>query len=65
MRHDAQSPGIATLVETTPGLCCKARQGTLAAEEQAELDSYLHVDNLISLMQSKARLALKKHDQGS
>lgn len=36
-----------------------AREGKLSPAEEAELDSYIHVDNLISLMQSKARRALK------
>jgi hypothetical protein len=35
-----------------------ARQGKLTGTEQAELDSYLHVGNLIATMQSKARRAL-------
>jgi hypothetical protein len=34
--------------------------GTLTAEEQAEFDGYLHVGNLLAVMQSKARLALKR-----
>jgi hypothetical protein len=33
--------------------------GTLTAEEQMEFDGYLHVGNLLAVMQSKARLALK------
>jgi hypothetical protein len=33
--------------------------GTLTAEEQTEFDGYLHVGNLLAVMQSKARLALK------
>lgn len=36
-----------------------ARQGRLTTEEQAELDSYIHVSNLLAVMQSKGRLALK------
>jgi hypothetical protein len=32
-----------------------ARAGTLATTEAAELDSYIHVSNLIAVMQSKAR----------
>jgi hypothetical protein len=34
--------------------------GTLTVEEQAEFDSYLHIGNLLAVMQSKARLALKR-----
>ncbi len=40
-----------------------ARQGKLTGEEQAELDSYLHVGNLIATMQSKARRALQRAAQ--
>jgi hypothetical protein len=36
-----------------------AQQGTLSADEQAELDSYVHVSNLLALMQSRARRLLK------
>jgi hypothetical protein len=36
-----------------------ARQGQLTSELQAELDSYIHVSNLIATMQSKARRALQ------
>ncbi len=38
--------------------------GTLTAEEQAELDGYLHVGNLLAVMQSKARLALRRRPCG-
>jgi hypothetical protein len=37
-----------------------ARNGTLNAQEQAELDSYIHVANLIAVMQSKARRSLRR-----
>ena len=37
-----------------------ARQGQLASGEQSELDSYIHVGNLIATMQSKARGALQR-----
>ncbi|TVS14842.1 MAG: hypothetical protein EA424_18090 [Planctomycetaceae bacterium] len=36
-------------------LAAKARQGTLTAEERAELSEYEHVTALLELMQSKAR----------
>jgi hypothetical protein len=36
-----------------------ARAGTLAAPEAAELDSYIHVSNLLAVMQSKARRSLQ------
>jgi hypothetical protein len=37
-----------------------ARQGKLTADDQAELDSYIHVGNLIATIQSKARRALQR-----
>ena len=40
-----------------------ARQGKLTGQEQAELDSYPHVSNLLAVMQSKGRLALKRSAQ--
>jgi hypothetical protein len=36
-----------------------ARAGTLPAPEAAELDSYIHVSNLLAVMQSKARRSLQ------
>ena len=36
-----------------------AQQGELGADQQAELDSYIHVGNLLALMQSRARRLLK------
>ena len=38
----------------------RSEAGTLTAEEQAEFDGYLHIGNLLAVMQSKARLALKR-----
>jgi hypothetical protein len=38
-------------------------QGKLTSEEQAELDSYIHVGNLIAVMQSKGRRALRRPAQ--
>jgi hypothetical protein len=37
----------------------RSEAGTLTPEEQTEFDGYLHVGNLLAVMQSKARLALK------
>jgi hypothetical protein len=37
--------------------------GILTAEERAEFDGYLHVGNLLAVMQSKARLVLKRNPQ--
>jgi hypothetical protein len=43
----------------------RSEDGTLTAEEQTEFDGYLHIGNLLAVMQSKARLALKRkpHDR--
>jgi hypothetical protein len=38
----------------------QSEAGSLTAEEQSEFDSYLHIGNLLAVMQSKARLALKR-----
>lgn len=40
-----------------------ARQGKLTCQEQAELDSYIHVSNLLAIMQSKGRRALQRSAQ--
>ena len=37
----------------------RSEAGTLTAEEHAEFDGYLHVGNLLAVMKSRARLALK------
>jgi hypothetical protein len=44
-------------------LADRSEAGTLTAEEQTEFDGYLHVGNLLAVMQSKARLALKTKPQ--
>ena len=36
-----------------------ARNGTLTSADEAELDSYIHVSNLLGVMQSKARQSLR------
>lgn len=36
----------------------KAHFGSLSAEENSELDSFIHVSNLLALMQAKARRSL-------
>jgi hypothetical protein len=40
----------------------RAREGALSAEEEAELDSYLHVGNLLTIMQSKSRVYLRTQE---
>jgi hypothetical protein len=39
-------------------LADRSESGTLTDEELAEFDSYLHVGNLLAVIQSKARVAL-------
>src|ERR1039457_2084822 len=41
-------------------LAAGSESGTLTDEELAEFDSYLHVGNLLAVMQSKARDALRR-----
>jgi hypothetical protein len=40
-------------------LADKSQEGTLTEDEERELDSYLRIGNLLAVMQSKARLALR------
>lgn len=40
-----------------------ARQGKLTTDEQTEIDSYLHVSNLLAVMRSKGRRALQRPTQ--
>ena len=38
----------------------RSESGILTEEERAEFDSYLHIGNLLAVMQSKARVALRR-----
>ncbi len=40
-----------------------ARLGALATTDAAELDSYIHVSNLLAVMQSKARRSLRTSEE--
>ena len=40
-------------------LADRPEAGTLTADEEAEFDSYIHVANLLTVMHSEARLALR------
>ena len=51
--------------ERMNALAERAREGNLTTEEAAELDSYLHVGSLLSILQSKARRLLKSEDPAS
>lgn len=42
----------------------KNQQAELTTDEEAELQSYLHIGMLIDLMQAQARLSLKKSSAG-
>ncbi len=50
-------------VQRMNALAAKARAGTLADAEEAELENYRQVGRLLELMQSKARLSLKRFSQ--
>jgi hypothetical protein len=39
----------------------QARQGTLTEREQQEIDGYVRVGSLLSILQSKARRSLRQH----
>ena len=39
----------------------KPQAGSLSAEEQADLDEFLTVNAMLTILQSKARVSLKKH----
>jgi len=41
-------------------LAAKARQGSLSTDEEAELENYRDVGRLLELVQSRARLSLKR-----
>jgi hypothetical protein len=42
-------------------LAAKAQHGTLNADEQSEIDEFLIVNAMLTVLQSKARVSLKKH----
>jgi hypothetical protein len=50
-------------VERMNALAERAQGGELTAEESAELESYLHVGNLLAIMQAKARQFLRPDPQ--
>jgi hypothetical protein len=43
-------------------LSAKASEGSLTAEEDAELENYIHVNHLLTIIQSKARRSLQRHE---
>jgi hypothetical protein len=46
-------------------LSAKARKGSLTPQERAELEEYIRVNNELMVLQSKARLSLKRADPSS
>jgi hypothetical protein len=42
-------------------LSAKARHGKLTKKEDAELETFIHVGNLLAILQSKARQSLKRN----
>lgn len=42
-------------------LSVKAQEGALTPQEQTELDDYLSVNTLLTIVQSKARVSLRQH----
>ena len=43
-------------------LSAKAQEGRLTPEERVELDEFLAVNAILMILQSKARVSLKKHN---
>jgi hypothetical protein len=52
-------------VERMNVLAERARAGSISPDEAAEMDSYLHVGNLLAIMQSKARIYLRQQNGSS
>jgi hypothetical protein len=46
--------------ERIAALSARAQEGTLSPDEEAELDGYLHVNDLLAILQSKARRSLRE-----
>jgi hypothetical protein len=43
-------------------LSAKASEGSLTAEEDAELENFIHVNHLLTIIQSKARRSLQSRE---
>jgi hypothetical protein len=59
-------------LDFTPGeharyadLAVKAQDGSLAADEQNEIDDFLAVNAMLAVLQSKARVSLQKHNSAA
>ena len=46
-------------------LSIKAQEGTLTGDEESELDGYLVVNDLLTVLQSKARVSLKQQSSAA
>ncbi|MGA2440602.1 MAG: hypothetical protein ABSH08_06570 [Tepidisphaeraceae bacterium] len=46
-------------------LASKAQEGSLSEDEQSEIDEFLAVNALLTVLQSKARVSLKKHNSAA
>ncbi len=46
-------------------LAAKAQDGSLDAEEQADLDEFLSVNAMLTVLHSKARISLRKHNSAA
>ena len=46
-------------------LSAKARAGTLSTQEASELDWYMMLGDFLTILQSKARVALRKHSSAA
>ncbi len=46
-------------------LAAKAQDGNLTDTERAELDEFLNVNAFLMILQSKARVSLKKHNSAA
>ena len=69
-RNEELSPAVAEYLlsirfgeddrEQLRRLAERSESGTLTRDEEVEFDSYLHVGNLLAVLQSKARAALQR-----
>jgi hypothetical protein len=52
-------------VERMNFLAQRAQAGSLSRDEAADMDNYLHIGNLLAIMQSKARTSLRQRNGSS
>ena len=51
--------------ESVKTLSAKAQKGSLTPQERAELEEYIRVNSELMILQSKARMSLKRSNQSS